>query len=672
MNLQSKVEKVPKIGISMAKRLEKLGIETIEDLLLHVPFRYDDFRVLSKIDKVRPGQRVTIKGKVIASKNTFTRRFKNFQTIDVLDETGEIQIVFFNQSFIVKNFKEGDEYFFSGTVGEFSHKKALIAPSYEKVTDAPIHTAALVPIYPETYGVSSKWLRGRLKYLTENLDFLETNDHLPDKFLAEYNLTGLTYALLNIHFPKNLEDERAARYRLAFDELLQIHLKTLSKKSDWQKTSPVHKLKVDKKEVAKFTGSLPFKLTDSQEKTIEEILSDMERNYPMNRLLEGDVGSGKTLVAAAACFAAFLGGYQSVIMAPTQILAIQHYKTLDKLFEKFKIRTSLVTGSTTKSDMGRCDIFIGTHALIHRKLNFDKVALVVVDEQHRFGVEQRSHLIKITKKGKIAPHVLTMTATPIPRTIALTAYGDLDLSVLNEMPKGRIPITTWSLKDNKRNGAFKWIDDQIEKDKIQVYYVCPLIEESDTETLKQVKAATTEFEKLKKIFPKRRLGLLHGKMKGEDKNKILDKFKEGKIDILVSTPVVEVGIDVANATIMVIEAANRFGLAQLHQLRGRVGRGSKKSYCLLFSEGVSKTSYQRLSAMEKGYSGFELAEIDLMLRGPGEVFGVKQHGFIDLKIASWQDSELIKTTKEAASRIIKNLDLYSLLEKKLNDIKNPN
>ncbi|KKU09031.1 MAG: ATP-dependent DNA helicase RecG, partial [Candidatus Woesebacteria bacterium GW2011_GWB1_45_5] len=385
---------------------------------------------------------------------------------------------------------------------------------------------------------------------------------------------------------------------------------------------------------------------------------DLSDKVPMNRLLEGDVGSGKTAVAAIAAFAAFANGFQTVIMAPTQILAEQHYATLNELFKDYKVRLSLITSSTKKSDLGRADVFVGTHALIHKKISFSNIALVVIDEQHRFGVEQRAHLVK--KSG--TPHVLTMTATPIPRTIALTTYGDLDLSVLTEMPKGRDKITTWTVPPQKRQSAYGWIKKQLAGSKSQVFIICPLIEESEKETMEGVKAATEEFRNLKSIFSHFKLGLLHGRLKAKEKEKVLGNFRNRKIDVLVSTPVVEVGIDIPNATVMVIEDAERFGLAQLHQLRGRVGRGNKKSYCLLFS----KIKYsRRLAAMEKTHSGFELAELDLKLRGPGEIFGTRQSGFAELKVASWGNYELIRETRDLAENIMENPSKFPLVAARL-------
>jgi len=385
----------------------------------------------------------------------------------------------------------------------------------------------------------------------------------------------------------------------------------------------------------------------------------------MNRLLEGDVGSGKTIVAATAAFVTFTNGHQTVVMAPTQILAQQHFTTLKEVFEPFKVRVTLVTSAGVKGGPGKTDVFVGTHALIHKKVEFDNMALVIIDEQHRFGVKQRAHLITLSGRKKRAPHVLTMTATPIPRTVALTVYGDLDLSTLDELPKGRKKITTWLVPPQKRKGAYDWISEQIKSTSVQAFIVCPLIEESDKETMKQVRAATVEYEKLQKVFSKLKLGLLHGRLKAKEKDKIMDDFKRGKTDILISTPVVEVGIDVANATIMVIETPERFGLSQLHQLRGRVGRGEKKSYCLLFTQKKSRQVLSRLNALRKSLSGFELAELDLKLRGPGEVFGTRQHGFTEFKIANWQDTKLIKAARGVALEAVENPKKFTKLITKL-------
>jgi ATP-dependent DNA helicase RecG len=455
---------------------------------------------------------------------------------------------------------------------------------------------------------------------------------------------------------------------LAFNELLLLEMKNLARKETWQKNKPTYRLTVNIPALNKFINSLPFKLTPSQKRVVKEILNDFQKTYPMNRLLEGDVGSGKTVVAIIAAFITFLNGYQTVYMAPTQILAEQHFNTLNLLLQPFKVRIKLITSQVKKGDLGREDIFIGTHSLIYNRIDFDRVAFVVIDEQHRFGVEQRTKLIHRARGSNLAPHVLTMTATPIPRSVALTFYGDLDLSILTELPADRQTVTTWIVPPQKRESAYNWLKLQARKNKSQVFIVCPLIEESEIETMKDVKAVTQEFTRLKSIFAKQKLGLLHGRLKAKEKTEILDQFRAGKIDVLVATPVVEVGIDVANATIMVIEAAERFGLAELHQLRGRVGRGAKKSYCLLFGQTRAPKALLRLKALQKTLSGFELAEMDLKLRGPGEIFGLKQHGFPGLKIASWSEVELIKKAKAEAEKAFSRPQDYQLLHARLAQI----
>jgi ATP-dependent DNA helicase RecG len=666
MNPDTPIGQLPLVGPVYIKRLKKLEIKTAENMLLHIPSRYIDFRLISKISRAQLGETVTIKGEVVSIKNIYSKRGKKMQIAEIKDSTGQIEAIWFNQPFLINILQAGTKVSLAGKIDWFGRKKALISPEYEKVLigRSSVHTGRLIPIYPETAGVSSKWLRGRI-----NDAFSKTKqnieEYLPNSTLQKLSLSGLVNALEVVHFPKNLEEAQKGRERLSFDELLFIQLKSIYRKLAWQKNRVAHKLGVNRKQITKLIGSLPFNLTSSQKRSIEEILSDLEKDIPMNRLLEGDVGSGKTVVAAITAFVSFLNEKQTVFMAPTQILAEQHFVTLKQIFDPFKLRVALITSAGIKSDPGRIDIFIGTHALIHRTIDFDNVAMVIIDEQHRFGVEQRTHLIKKSRNKTYAPHVLTMTATPIPRTIALTFYGDIDLSTLDELPAGRQPTKTWVVPPQKRESAYEWIDEQIKKDKIQAFIICPLIEESEKETMQQVRAATTEYENLRKIFPDLKIGLLHGKQSAKLKNKVLNDFKKRKSNILVSTPVVEVGIDVPNATIMIIEAAERFGLAQLHQLRGRIGRGKKKSYCLLFTENKTQKASARLSALQKTLSGFELAELDLKLRGPGEVFGTKQHGFAELKIASWQDKKLIKKARNIADEAIKNPKKFSKLLKKI-------
>lgn len=661
MNLEDSVASLPKIGPFFSRMFEKLGIRTVENLFYHVPSRYLDYSLVTTINKLHPGEIATIHAKIISIKNIFSKRGLRMQIGSVEDATGKIMVVWFNQPFLIKTLYPERLVSLSGKVGFFSRKLCLSSPDYEILETEDketFHTGRFVPVYSETAGLSSKWIRTKIR---DAYSFTSIDEYLPQDLLTKYDFVDFKEAIREVHFPKDLKEVEEGRRRLAFNELLNLQLKSEFRKLNWRKNKVKNKLKIEKAEIDKFIDGLPFKLTESQVVSIGEILGDIAGDIPMNRLLEGDVGSGKTVVAAVGAFAAFLNGYQSLIMAPTQILANQHYQTLKALFEKFNIRISLITSDVKKMELGRSDIFVGTHSLIHSKVDFDKVAFVVIDEQHRFGVEQRIHLVK--KTG--TPHVLTMTATPIPRTVALTSYGDLDLSILKEMPKGRIKINTWVVSETKRKSAYVWIEKQIKDNKSQAFIVCPLIEDSISETMADVKSVTSEFENLKKIFSKQKLGLLHGRLKAKEKEEILKDFRSGKTDILVSTPVVEVGIDIPNATIMVIEAAERFGLAQLHQLRGRVGRGAKQSYCLLFSNFHSGTAYRRLKAMEKSQSGFDLAELDLKIRGPGEIFGTAQSGFPELKVASWSDFTLIKTAKDVATDVIKNPKKFPLLSNKL-------
>ena len=537
----------------------------------------------------------------------------------------------------------------------------------------------MVPIYNETFGISSKWLRARIKTALEIFGN-QISEFIPQEILTKENLISEKDAILKIHFPENKDIADRARYRLAFDELFLIQLSSLLRKKEWETKVVGKKLQVDPKKVLFFINKLPFSLTSAQQRCIKEILSDLQKEVPMNRLLQGDVGSGKTVVAAIAAFVAYQNGYDTLIMAPTEILANQHHVTLQSLLSPFGVPVELITGShkrveeqesrrvktnnkTTRyqdSNLANPKVIVGTHSLLYQEFEHYHVGLVVVDEQHRFGVEQRALL---AKKGA-SPHFLTMTATPIPRTIALTLFGDLNLSVIDEMPKGRLKVKTWVVPKEKRKNAYSWIRTHVKGTKEQAFIICPLIEES--ETLISIKAVTKEFLTLsKEIFPDLRLGLLHGKIKAKEKEKILTELKEGKLDILVSTPVVEVGIDIPDATIMMIEGADRFGLAQLHQLRGRVGRSDLQSFCLLFTENETPMVIKRLKSLEKTSLGMELAELDLKLRGPGEVYGTKQHGFPDLCVATFTDLNLIQKTRFWAEQIANSQSspLRSKLEK---------
>jgi ATP-dependent DNA helicase RecG len=656
MDLKTPVNQVSRAYKMYAGRLEKLGIFKLKDFLFHIPFRYDDYSLVSKIGQVQAGETITIKGTIEEIRNQYTRRFKTLQRAVVKDDTGSINVLWFNQPFLTKAIKKGDLISLSGKVEMEGNKIEMTSPDYEVIfNNQTIHTGRLVPVYPETRGISSKWLRRQIFKLLEEKK--QIKEFLPNDLITENNLMGLLEAIEKIHFPDDLDEANKARERLAFDELFELQLSALIRKKAWEKSSIENPWESFQEKVDGLMAKLPFELTGAQKRATEEILQDLTTKKPMNRLLEGEVGSGKTVVGAIAMYVAFLNGVQSAFMAPTEILAQQHFKTISEFLSPLKIKVELATGSSKPSN--DFDILIGTHALVYKKVKFKNLGLVIVDEQQRFGVEQRTI---IREKGKNV-HLLTMTATPIPRTVALTMYGDLDLSILDQMPIGRKLVKTWLVPPEKRDGAYFWIKKQILENKDQVFIVCPFIEES--ETMITVKAATKEFERLKKeIFPNLRLGLLHGKMKAKEKDEILKSFRNKKIDILVSTPVVEVGIDIPNATVMLIEEADRFGLAQLHQMRGRVGRSDKQSYCLLFTSSKNEATIERLKALETIYSGAELAELDLKLRGPGQIYGTSQHGREVLKVASFSDFALIEKTKKEAAKIFLEIQKYpELLEK---------
>lgn len=661
MDLQTPLRDAGGIHKKYSGRLEKLGIKTFEDFLFHIPFRYDDYSLISKIGNVQAGEIVTIHGTVIDITNEYTRSWKKLQKARVLDETGTIDVIWFNQPYLVNVIRKEDSISLSGKADWHLHKIVLQSPEYEILNSSPtIHTGRLVPIYPETRGISSKWLRRQIyKILQDNKQKL--NEYLPYSIIKKSELISIDTALEQIHFPKTIKDAEKSRQRLAFDELFLLQLSSMERKSRWEKnlTSNPYSITSHKKEIEQFWNKLPFVLTIAQKRVVGEIFKDLAGQKPMNRLLEGDVGSGKTVVSAITMFVTFLNRHQSVLMAPTEILANQHYKTITDLLSPFGIKIGLATGNSKIKDK-KFDVLVGTHAVLSKNISFNQLGLVVIDEQQRFGVEQRG---VIRQKGK-NPHLLTMTATPIPRTIALTMYGDLDLSILDEMPKGRKDIKTWFVGIEKRSAAYEWIKKQIKETKSQVFIICPFIEES--ESMQTIKAASIEYERLKKdVFTNLKLGLLHGRLKAKEKDKVLQDFRDKKIDILVATPVVEVGIDIANATIILIEGADRFGLSQLHQLRGRVGRGDKQSYCLLFTESKSEQTRKRLKAMETSNVGAELAELDLRLRGPGEIYGTSQHGIKSLKVASFSDFALIEKTKKEAEKIFPELKKYPLLVEKL-------
>lgn len=654
MELVTPVQYLPRVGPAMASKLHALGVDTVKDLLYYAPFRYNDYTRVSRIADIQADEVVTVKGTVISYRNIFTKNGKRMGEAIVSDESGSIPVLWFNQTYLSRVILPGLTIHLAGKAGWFVKKVVLFSPEYELLTGEEgesLHTGRLVPVYSETQGITSKWIRGRVGSLLPEIPNLIT-DYLPENILKTYNLISLPLALQSIHFPKTMNDVEVARRRLAFDEFFLLQLESNEKKKLRLQNQHAPPFTISQTMIQKFLSLLPFTLTPDQQQALTSISEDLQKKVPMNRLLEGDVGSGKTVVAAAAFFFACNNGFSSLFMAPTQILAEQHYQTIKTLLEPVGINVAVITGnskSTKETKMEDIDVFVGTHALLSDSMKYKHIGLIVVDEQQKFGVEQRKLLRAKAERLEYSPHLLTMTATPIPRTIALTVFGNLDLTTLKHAPLGRQKVKTWVVPTEKRDSAYTWIEKQMQEHKTQVFVVCPIIETS--ESLVSVKAVKEEFERLKKIFPTRALGLLHGRLTTKEKTNILEKFHDKSYDILVTTPVVEVGIDVPNATIMVIEAAERFGLSQLHQLRGRVGRGNMQSYCLLFTELTQEHVITRLKVLESTHSGPELAEIDLTLRGPGDLFGTRQHGLPALRFAQFSDMTLIEETQEAVSQI---------------------
>lgn len=690
MNLETSISQLARIGPSTVKKLHQLGIKKVEDLLFYFPTRYEDFSRIISVSQAKPNENVTIVG-AIKSVKLFSTPRRKIKIVEALieDATGSISVVWFNQPYLIKVLKRGDTIALSGKTIIEQHSVILQHPNYQilKTFDKEqfLHTGRLIPIYPETTGLSSRWFRFFIKQLSPL--FEKIPETIPQWILERQGLFGIKQALQQIHFPDSLELAQRAKKRFAFEALFHLTCAAQRARLALQKER-APSIAFQQELTKKFVHSLPFKLTNCQRKAAWEILLNLSKPIPMNRLLEGDVGSGKTVVATIAALNCIAQKYQVVLMAPTEILARQHFKTISKILPQ-KYTLAVITGSTCQlyskklHDFiplsrqklqkrlldGSIDIVIGTHALIAQKaretLRFKNLALVIIDEQHRFGVHQRASLLNNSSSSDHAlPHFLSMTATPIPRTLALTVYGDLDISILDELPLGRKKIETKIIFQNEKISVYAFIKKEIKNGR-QAFIVCPLIEESEK---LQVAAATAEYERLQKaIFPTLTLGLLHGRMKSKEKEKIMKNFRENKTNVLVTTPVVEVGIDIPNATVMVIEGPERFGLAQLHQLRGRVGRSEHQSYCFLLAEEKSS----RLEAFVKAENGFELAKKDLEFRGPGDLYGTRQWGVPDIAMSHIGDVKLVQTVREEALGLLKDdpsLHRYPILKKEVEDI----
>lgn len=677
MRLETPISELTRVGKTTAVRLKSLGINNIEDLIFFFPFRYEDYSQIKSIEDLEPDEAVSIRGKIqlIANRRSFKTR-KNITEALVGDDTGSLKVVWFNQPYLSKTLKVGDEVFLSGKVDD--SRVQMVSPDYEKISSSKntVHTARLVPIYHLTSGITQKQIRFLLSQVKSG--FNQLDEYIPSDILHKYGYPSLGQALNDIHFPNDIKGAERAKNRLKFDELFLVQLAIQLSRADLNNNSAL-KVAFIEKATKDFVDSLPFELTVDQKKCSWEIIQDLGKDKIMNRLLEGDVGSGKTVVVALAILNVILNGYKVVMMAPTEILAVQHYHTFGKMFTKRKFNIALLTGSKkeingekiSKSKLlaqlesGEVDLVIGTHAVIQDNVKIKDLALVIVDEQHRFGVNQRKNLVLRDKK-QLVPHFLSMTATPIPRSLVLALYGDLDLSLIKQMPPGRKQIITKVVNELDRYKAYDFIQKQIVEGR-QVFVICPLIDPSDKLGVKSVKQ---EFEKLDKdVFPDLNIGLMYGRLKSKEKEEVMDDFLEKKYDILVSTSVIEVGIDVPNASIMMIEGADRFGLAQLHQFRGRVGRGQHQSYCFLFSDNNSPQTQTRLKYLESSSDGFSLAEKDLKLRGPGEVYGVKQSGLPDLKVASLTDVDIIEKAQTESKKIVKTGEISPKLKEKIQKLK---
>lgn len=660
--LEASLKVLPGIGPKNAQNLEKLGLHKLEDLLYFFPRRYDDFSKMKPINQVRFGEELSVAGTVQKSQ---LREIKGNRTLFeavISDGTGSLRVSWFNQPWLEKNLRPGVQVVLSGKIDMYLGRLCMNNPEWELLDQEHLHTNRIVPVYPLTASVSQKVLR-RLMYQTVNFWAARVPDFLPDEIRSAGDLLPLSQAIRQIHFPDSDTNLNLARQRLAFDEIFLIQLGVLRQKQNWQnRTAQI--FEVSEEWLTTQINRLPFPLTNAQHRAIREIRADLSSGRPMNRLLQGDVGSGKTVVAALAIAMVTASGMQAALMAPTSILAEQHYRSFQKLFVRSDADDSapfsaaevrLLVGDTPEKEKqeirdslaaGEIKLLIGTHAIIEDPIEFKHLQLAVIDEQHRFGVAQRSAL---RAKGE-NPHLLVMTATPIPRSLALTIYGDLDLSVMDEMPSGRQPIETHIFTPLERERAYSFIRAQIRQG-YQAFIIYPLVDQEQSETEDALAAVQQQQRLQNEVFPDLKIGLLHGRMRPEEKEQVMRKFRDREFHILVSTSVIEVGVDVPNATVMLIEGANRFGLAQLHQFRGRVGRGNAKSYCILIPDNEDAAENERLSAMVETNDGFVLAERDLQQRGPGEFLGTRQAGFADLKIANLTDIHTIEKARNLAQQL---------------------
>ena len=648
---EDNVLKVERIGPKKAELLSKLGIHTLSDALLTYPRDYEDHTAPASIAELQPGEKACVRAVVgTAPQLRHVRRGMDITKLTVYDETGTLQITYFNNRFAAQTLREGEEYLFCGRIQTEGRHLVMVSPTSEKIFPGnEENVLRYVPVYPLTAGLTQKDL---LRVTDAALSVLENpqEDFLPEKLCRKYGLPGLTDAILQIHRPRCREDVEQARRRMVFEELFLLccglqRLK-LSRKEETGVRIPVQDAEL-------FWSALPFMPTAAQKRVGEEILSDLRSGRAMNRLVQGDVGSGKTVLAAFLCFLAANAGMQAAIMAPTEVLARQHYKTLAPLFEGFGFRTELLVGSLTKKEKqivkaelaaGMIQIVIGTHALIQEDVAFQGLGAVVADEQHRFGVAQRSRL----RGSGDPPHVLVMSATPIPRTLALILYGDLDVSVIDELPPGRLPVETYAVGEKMRKRIYAFMEKQLQAGG-QAYVVCPTVEEGEL----PLKSAEEHGADLQRILPHRRVGVLHGRMRPGEKDEVMRAFSAQELDILVATTVIEVGVDVPNANLMVVEDADRFGLSQLHQLRGRVGRGTRQSYCICFGADKGELARQRLKVFTGTSDGFEIAKADLGLRGPGDFFGTRQHGLPALHAANIaSDLQLMQSAREEAETLL--------------------